>query len=205
LTVYRDERGKIVFIRHDKKKDHTGAVVEGEKKDEGANKDKDKEGVEVEKVVELKKGALDGNVEDDKAKKFADEENVAEAFLSPDKKKSKKGGDTSSKLLSGSSTAKKFKDDEDNVAEVVKGSSSKKSSKNGPSNNEDEELTGEGKKKKAETAGYYNEYGEWVEGGGDADGENNYGEEEEQEEEEEKEEDLEAIEAKKKAENDIFE
>lgn len=23
LTVYRDEKGKIVFIRHDKKKDHT--------------------------------------------------------------------------------------------------------------------------------------------------------------------------------------
>ena len=43
LTVYRDEKGKIVFIRHDKKKDHTGeksqsqADEKGEKKSEGVD------------------------------------------------------------------------------------------------------------------------------------------------------------------------
>ena len=59
LTVYRDERGKIVFIRHQaKKKDGEGNEVANP--DDLAN-EKHQEGVEVDRVVELKKGALDGN------------------------------------------------------------------------------------------------------------------------------------------------
>lgn len=50
--------------------------------------------------------------------------------------------------------------------------------------------------------GYYNEYGEWVEANEEADAENNYGEEEEQEEPEE---DLDAIEAQKRAKDDLIE
>jgi hypothetical protein len=40
LTVYRDEKGKIVFIRHDKKKDENGKTIEG-----GPGDNKDKKGV----------------------------------------------------------------------------------------------------------------------------------------------------------------
>ena len=44
LTVYRDERGKIVFIRHQaKKKDGEGNEVAGD----DLSKDKKQEGVEV--------------------------------------------------------------------------------------------------------------------------------------------------------------
>jgi hypothetical protein len=60
LTVYRDERGKIVFIRHDaKKKDAEGKDVSNE----GQEKEGEKKGgdVEVDQVVELKKGALAGD------------------------------------------------------------------------------------------------------------------------------------------------
>ena len=80
LTVYRDEKGKIVFIRHDKKKDHT---KDGEKAvSQGDDNKKDKnEKVEVGEVVELKKGALNGEIDAKTGKKFADEDNVAEAFL----------------------------------------------------------------------------------------------------------------------------
>jgi hypothetical protein len=48
LTVYRDEKGKIVFIRHDKKKDHTkeGGEKAASQADEKVKKEG--EGVEVE-------------------------------------------------------------------------------------------------------------------------------------------------------------
>ena len=120
LTVYRDEKGKIVFIRHDKKKDHTadgaGKVQDDDKKKEGENNE-----VQVDKVVELKKGALDGNIDEKSGKKFADEENVAEAFLSPDKrgKGGKKNADKTNSKLLGESSSKKFKEQEDNAAEVM--------------------------------------------------------------------------------------
>lgn len=170
LTVYRDEKGKIVFIRHDKKKDHT---KDGEKAvSQGDDNKKDKnEKVEVGEVVELKKGALNGEIDAKTGKKFADEDNVAEAFLSPGKKgkSSKKGDKTDSKLIDQTS-GKKFKENEDNVAEEV---GDKKSKKNGPA----EEKP---KKKEGEDLGYYNEYGEWVEANEEeADAENIYGEEEE--------------------------
>lgn len=118
-----------MFIRHDKKKDHT---KDGEKVvSHGDDAKKEKEGdVEVEQVVELKKGALNGDYEGKSGKKFADEDNVAEAFLTPGKKgkSGKKGDKTDSKLID-QSTGKKFKENEDNIAEEV---GDKKSKKNGP-------------------------------------------------------------------------
>ena len=98
MTVYRDEKGQIVFIRHDKKKDHTGEKSQSQADEKGEKKS---EGVEVEQVVELKKGALNGDFEGKSGKKYADEENVAEAFLTPGKngKSGKKGDKTDSKLL----------------------------------------------------------------------------------------------------------
>lgn len=101
LTVYRDEKGKIVFIRHDKKKDHTGEKSQSQADEKGEKGQKKSEGVEVEQVVELKKGALNGDFEGKSGKKYADEENVAEAFLTPGKngKSGKKGDKTDSKLL----------------------------------------------------------------------------------------------------------
>jgi hypothetical protein len=122
LTVYRDERGKIVFIRHQaKKKDGEGNEVlagngdlSGEKKDD----------IEVDKVVELKKGALDGNYEEKgNKKKFADEANVAEAFLD--------GAGSKKKKPSKGPAGKAFKDEADVSAEVLAGS------KKGSSNEED--------------------------------------------------------------------
>jgi hypothetical protein len=133
----------------------------------------------VDKVVELKKGALDGNYEEKSGKKkFADEANVAEAFLDGQGSKKKKG----SKAPSG----KAFKDEADVSAEVVKGK------KGGGTSNEED--TGP-KEEEKESNGYFNEDGEWIEG------ENPYGEEDQ----EEKEEDFEAIAAKKRAENDLIE
>jgi hypothetical protein len=194
LTVYRDEKGKIVFIRHDKKKDHTGEKAASQADEDKKGGDK-KDDVEVEQVVELKKGALNGDYEGKSGKKYADEENVAEAFLTPGKngKSGKKGDKTDSKLL-GQSTGKKFKENEDNMAEEV---GDKKSKKNGPGDDSKKKKKDEG-----EELGYYNEYGEWIEANEDADAENNYGEEEEQEEPEE---DLDAIEAQKRAKDDLIE
>ena len=81
--------------------------------------------------MELKKGALDGNIDEKSGKKFADEENVAEAFLSPGKNgknKKKTGSDkTNSKLLGNESSSKKFKEQEDNAAELMD-----EKQKNGP-------------------------------------------------------------------------
>jgi hypothetical protein len=85
LTVYRDEKGKIVFIRHQaKKKDgETGKEIEqpGGENEKPVFDDADK-------VVELKK--VDEKTEATGKKKFADEENVAEAFLGKKKVKNAK-------------------------------------------------------------------------------------------------------------------
>jgi len=172
LTVYRDERGQIVFIRHQaKKKDGEGnEVAVG---DPSAEKAQD--GVEVDKVVELKKGALDGNYEEKGKKKFADEANVAEAFLD--------GAGGKKKKVAKGPVGKAFKDEADFSSEIVAGA------KKGSSNEED---TGP-KEEEKESNGYFNEDGEWIEG------ENPYGEEEE------KEIDYEAEAAKKRAENDLIE
>ena len=199
LTVYRDEKGKIVFIRHDKKKDHTkdGEKVASQADDAAGKKDK-KEDVEVEQIVELKKGALNGDYEGKSGKKFADEDNVAEAFLTPGKnggKSGKKGDKTDSKLID-KSTSKKFKENEDNMAEEVGDKKSKKQNNGPPA---DDKKT---KKDEDDQLGYYNEYGEWIEANEEADAENNYGEEEEQEEPEE---DLDAIDAQKRAKDDLIE
>jgi hypothetical protein len=173
LTVYRDERGKIVFIRHQaKKKDGEGNEV-ANAGDQG--NEKHQEGVEVDKVVELKKGALDGNYETGgKGKKFADEANVAEAFL-----------DGASKKKKAAKTGKTFKDDgeADSAAEVF-GGGGKRSG---------EEDTGP-KEEEKENRGYFNEEGEWIEG-----------ENPDEEPEEDPEEDFEAIEEKRRAENDVLE
>lgn len=190
LTVYRDEKGKIVFIRHDKKKDENGKTIEG---GPGDNKDKKGEGdivvQEEDQVIELKKGAIKGDL-DEKGKKFGDEENVAEAFLTP--AKVKKRGKASGIL--DESMRKPFKDEEDDVSQVLKG---KKGST--------EEISSDGEKKKkkkknkGEDEGYINENGEYVI-------DDNGGESGEQEPSSEPEsEDPEVAQAKKKAENDLIE
>lgn len=98
----------------------------------------------MDKVVELKKGALDGNYDNGKGKKFADEANVAEAFLE---------GGGGSKKKKAAKTGKTFKDDgeADASAEVFGG---KKSG---------DEDTGP-KEEEKENNGYFNENGEWIEG-----------------------------------------
>lgn len=111
LTVYRDDKGKIVFIRHDvhkeKKEEPEKKQVEEDRQvaEAAAVEDQEKpEKWDPDAVIELKKAGVDldelrGN------KKYADEENVAEAYLGP------KAGGTRGKMM-----RKAFKDEEDDVA-----------------------------------------------------------------------------------------
>jgi hypothetical protein len=110
LTVYRDEKGKIVFIRHDAKKvNHENPNEPGE---DSSSAKEGKESGSVEAVQDL---------QEEKVKK-GDEENVAEAYLTPAKMKSGKikgkiedeNGAKNNKTI-----RKAFKDEEDDVAEVV--------------------------------------------------------------------------------------
>ena len=81
--MYRDEKGKIVFIRLNQKK-------EGE---DGEKKGK----VDEDAVIQLKQSGL---LDEDKQKKRGDETNVAEAFLTPAKtKKGNLGDSTTQKLM----------------------------------------------------------------------------------------------------------
>lgn len=94
LTVYRDEKGKIVFIRHDKKKDENGQPEDGDKEAAAAlaiadAADEKQKGFDPDAVIELKKAGIDVN--ELKGKKYGDEENVAEAYLTPAKGKKLKG------------------------------------------------------------------------------------------------------------------
>lgn len=194
LTVFRDEKGKIVFERHVVKK--------------------------AEDVFEMKEDKEEGPIDekDEGKMKKQDEENVAEAYLTP--AKSKKGGKklskdedqsssaSDSKLVDGkkSTIRKAFKDEEDDIAEDISDSKKKKKDKRKKGKNPEEkkvdEETSKSKKKskKGVSDGYMNEYGEWVEG----EPENNYGEEEEPIEDKEVDE-IDAEEALKKAQQELYE
>ena len=196
LTVYRDEKGKIVFIRHDVKKKEEQNQEEKEEKDE------------KDAVIDLK------DEQKKLQKKFNDEENVAEQFLTPAKTKKLKGkkskvqdgdeGNTSNAKLLGASTTnkKKFKNDFDEVAEVLDEGKGKKKGKKGSKDEVEEEEKDDGKKKKKEKkdfeevgdGGYINENGEWIEGKPEDEEDENA---EEEEEEEEVEEDPEVVAARK--------
>lgn len=114
MTVLRDDKGKIIFVRHFAKMEEKGDIVEeileAQEKDKKIEDDDEK----VDAVIDLQKLQDD---EDNAKKKKGDEENVAEAYLSPKKPKGKNGDM--------SSIRKAFQNEEDEVAQVVKGKNDK--------------------------------------------------------------------------------
>lgn len=170
--------------------------------------------MQADAVIELKKQGVDIPEDDEKVKKNQDE-NVAEAFLTPAKAKK---GKSNGKIQDGPTVRKAFKDEEDEVAEVLKNSKkggSKKVSKDSQDDTlekseerKDSSDFNSKKKKKAKIhssgdSGYINNKGEWIEGSVDADGENN--DRSSKSDDDDSEENVEAAEAKKRAENDILE
>lgn len=79
LTVYRNEKGKIVFLRHDNKHDEFGNLIFDN--NSSLKKGEDVLVEDSDKVIELKKE------KDENGKKFGDEDNIAESYLTPMKTK----------------------------------------------------------------------------------------------------------------------
>lgn len=174
LTVYRDEKGKIVFIRHTVKKEGEDQPAAEKKAKEGVEENvlEDADDTNKDKVIVMKK---DDGPDFDNGKKGQQEDNVAEAYLTP--AKMPKGGglfgespeaSTSGKFLN-TKVKKGFKEEVDEESEEVGG---KRKEKQGNRRRNKVEEYGDG--------GYINERGEWVPADGhNADGEfNPYGQEE---------------------------
>lgn len=79
MTVYRNEKGKIVFLRHDNKHDEFGNLIFDN--NSSLKKGEDVLVEDSDKVIELKKE------KDENGKKFGDEDNIAESYLTPMKTK----------------------------------------------------------------------------------------------------------------------